>query len=198
MIHTHRIAGLILAGGASERLGGRDKGLVTLGGKPLVAWVVAALRPQVDSMLIAANRHRDTYVRYAPTIGDDRVGFRGPLAGIAAGLGAIDADWMLTVPVDCVEPPADLARRLLGVAEARTATAIVAHDGECRQPLFALYTASLASAAAGAAETDTSVWRWQNEIGALEVNCPAWHDQFTNLNTIEDFVEYERGLSVRS
>ncbi|MGA9422586.1 MAG: molybdenum cofactor guanylyltransferase MobA [Rhodanobacteraceae bacterium] len=198
MEHTHHIAGLILAGGAGKRLGGRDKGLATVGGKPLIAWLVAAVRAQVDSVLIVANRHRDTYAQYAPAIGDELTGFRGPLAGIAAGLGAIDADWMLTVPVDCVEPPPDLARRLLDAAAAHATIAAVAHDGERRQPLFALYAAELVRSAACAATTDASVWHWQNEMGAVEVDCPTWQGKFSNLNTADEFAAFERELDGRS
>lgn len=191
------VTGAILAGGAGVRMEGRDKGLEPLAGRPLIGWVVDALRPQVDELLIVANRHLGDYARYAPAISDGAEGFRGPLAGLAAGLDAIRHDWMLSVPVDCARPPADLAARLLAAA-AGGAPALVVHDGERRQPLFALYARRLAGSARRAGTDDMPVWRWQDAIGAQEVDCSALRSAFANLNTPEDFVEFERHLDVRS
>ena len=90
----------ILAGGAASRLGGRDKGLETIRGRPLIEWVldycaehvVRAVAskdsPRDVELLIIANRHLDDYARYAPVCSDLAPGFRGPLAGVASALGA--------------------------------------------------------------------------------------------------------------
>ena len=78
----------ILAGGAASRLGGSDKGLVDLCGRPLVAWTIDALQlAPGQACLIVANRNIAAYKRFAPTISDaHKETFAGPLAGVAAAL----------------------------------------------------------------------------------------------------------------
>jgi molybdopterin-guanine dinucleotide biosynthesis protein A len=186
---TLPITAAILAGGAGTRLGGRDKGLEPLGGKPLVEHVIAALR-DVDALLIVANRNRDAYARHARTIADATTERHGPLAGIAVACAACETPWLLTVPVDCPEPPADLAERLLRAGLAGTAAAIVAHDGATRQPLFALYRRELADCAAQAASMGQGVWAWQDAIGACELDFSDRQQQFHNLNTPDDFAAH--------
>ncbi|HEY6942496.1 molybdenum cofactor guanylyltransferase MobA [Dokdonella sp.] len=183
------ITAAILAGGAGTRLGGRDKGLEPLAGVPLVAHVVAAVRG-VDALLIVANRNHDAYSRYARTIADATVERRGPLAGIAAACAACDTPWLLTLPVDCPDPPADLADRLLHEALTHLAAAVVVHDGASRQPLFALYRRELAASAAAAASAQQGVWAWQDAIGARELDFADRGQQFLNLNTPQDFVDH--------
>src|SRR5436309_2411170 len=102
----------ILAGGAGSRLGGRDKGLEILASKPLIEHVLAALEGQAGNVLICANRNVERYAKYAVTLPHSTDEFRGPLAGISAALRACDAEWLLTVPVDCPAPPHDLSARL--------------------------------------------------------------------------------------
>ena len=99
-------------------MGGQDKGLSPLAGWPLIAWVIAALQPQVGPILISANRNQAAYAGFGhPVIGDDALGdglagFQGPLAGIAAALSMAETPWLLTLPCDAPLPPADLVARL--------------------------------------------------------------------------------------
>jgi len=181
------ITAAILAGGAGTRLGGRDKGLEALAGKPVVAHVAEALRGQAGRLLICANRNRERYVEFAPVCADVTVGFHGPLAGIAAALAACTTQWLLTVPVDCPHPPNDLGERLW--AGAGVARASVAR-GARREPLFALYRRELAAAAAIALGRDEPVWRWQQQIGVIEVDFA--DETFVNLNTSDDFRRWEQ------
>lgn len=219
----------ILAGGAATRLGGRDKGLEPLLGRPLVAWsldAAAAMAP--ESVLIVANRHPDEYARYGRTIHDavpgsgDSViparagihpgppstaqwlpasarttargaahhGYSGPLAGVATALAACTTPWLLTLPVDCPDPPRDLAARLLAFATNAACEAVVAHDGARRQPLFALYRRELAESATAAATRGLGPSGWQDAIAARELDFADRRAQFRNLNTSEDFVAY--------
>lgn len=192
----------VLAGGAATRLDGRDKGLMPLDGRPLVEWVLAAPGLRVASgdsappLLIVANRHLDVYARYAVTIHDALPGHRGPLAGIAAALAACRTGWLLSVPVDCPLPPADLAARLLaGPLADASGIAWVAHDGERRQPLFALYARSLAASAAAAAAEESGVYAWQDAVGAVEVDFADRRVHFENLNTPSDFAAFRERLA---
>ena len=113
-----QLTGLILAGGQARRMGGQDKGLIPLAGRPLIAWVIAALAPQVGRILISANRNQAAYAAFGhPVIGDEAggtelTGFQGPLAGIAAAMTRMETPWLLTLPCDAPLAPTDLASRL--------------------------------------------------------------------------------------
>ncbi len=183
------VTAAILAGGAGRRLGGRDKGLELLAGRPLIAYVFESIRAQVSRVMILANRHAEVYAAYAPVVADDVPGFRGPLAGIATALARCDTSWLLTASVDVPRPPRDLAERLLGAVGERDVA--VAHDGERRQPLFALYARRRAASAHEALERDLAVWRWQDECGAVDVDFSKQHDAFHNLNTPDEFRDWE-------
>ncbi len=185
-------AAAILAGGEGRRVGGSDKGLLMLHGKPLIERVADALRVQVGAILICANRHADEYARFGQVISDAMPGFHGPLAGIASALAATPSAWLLTVPVDAPDPPRELAQRLHAAAIAADAKAAVAHDGAHRQPLFALYRRDLAPSAAAALADDLPVYRWQDTIGAVEVDFSAQAPAFANLNTLDDIRDWER------
>jgi molybdenum cofactor guanylyltransferase len=107
------ITGVILAGGRGSRLGGVDKGLVPLHGRPLIEHVIDALRPQVGALLISANRNRDIYASYGyPVIADVMGDYDGPLAGMLSAMRAAGTAYILTTPCDAPSIPADLARRL--------------------------------------------------------------------------------------
>ena len=179
------ITAAILAGGAATRLGGRDKGLEPLCDKALIVHVLDALREQADIIVICANRNMDCYAAFAPVCADATAGFHGPLAGIATALQACGTDWLLTVPVDCPRPPGDLVARLRAHADPAPACVV---RGE---PLFALYRRELAAAAAAALARDEPVWRWQQQIGAVEVDFSDAGEGFVNLNTPEDFQRWE-------
>jgi len=195
----------ILAGGAASRLGGRDKGLELLGGKPMIEWMidycakhVAGDRAAGDvELLIIANRHLNDYAKYARVRTDAESGFHGPVAGIASALEAASAPFVLTLPVDCPSPPENLASRLFAALSDTDAKSAVAHDGERRQPLFALYPRELAGSAAEAAKAGQGAWEWQDAIGAIEVDFADRRQQFHNLNTPEDFAAYADALRSR-
>ena len=179
----------ILAGGAASRLGGLDKGLVRLLERPIIAWALEALALQPgQSRLIVANRSLDEYARFAPTISDKcPEDFAGPLAGVAAALGACATPWLYTVPVDCVRPCQDILNALWAALMTRDADAVVAHDGTRRQPLFALYRSTLAASAEEALAAGAGVMRWQDSLNTVEVDLSALPDDaWLNVNTPED------------
>jgi molybdenum cofactor guanylyltransferase len=182
-----QITAAILAGGEGKRLGGRDKGLEPLTGKPLIARVTEALQLQAGNLLICINRNNAQYATFGVICTDGASPFRGPLAGIASAAAASTAPWLLTVPVDCPSPPRDLARRLCETG-ARVA---VAHDGQRRQPLFALYARDALSGADSALGRDLPVWRWQDELGAVEVDFSDTPQSFINLNSADEFRRWE-------
>jgi len=102
-------------------MGGVDKGLQLLDGRPLVSHVMARLAPQAGKLLISANRNLDAYAAFGHPVLTDPPGleFAGPLAGMLAGLNALPHDaWLLTAPCDSPHLPLDLAAQLLAQAEA--------------------------------------------------------------------------------
>ena len=139
-LEPSQITGLLLAGGRGARMGGADKGLLEVRGRPLAEHVLQRLRPQVGALLVSANRNPVEYARLGATVlaDDDPTAFAGPLAGIAAGLRACATPWLLSVPCDAPFLPADLARRLAAAALAQAQPAAVAHAAGRRQPVFAL------------------------------------------------------------
>lgn len=182
------VTAAILAGGQGRRVGGRDKGLLHLAGLPLIAHAIAALRAQVGTIVVCANRNANEYAQFAPVIADTTPGFHGPLAGITSALAQCQTPWLLTFPVDCPQPPADLARRL-HAANVRVAAA---HDGGGRQPLFALYRRDDVIAAATEPDLANGVWQWQDKLGAVEIDFSDAAGAFHNLNTDSDFRFWER------
>ena len=131
--------GHILAGGRATRMQGEDKGLLELNDRPLVAYVIERLRPQVSNICISANRHLSQYQHYGlPVITDSLAGFLGPLAGIHTALLACEKEWLLTVPVDCPFLPEDLLHRLSKAVTTAQRPLAVVHDGTGLQPAFCL------------------------------------------------------------
>jgi len=104
---------IILAGGEGKRAGGLDKGLINYQGKPLVEHVIAAIKNQVDDIVISANRNVTTYQQYAAkVISDTAEHYQGPLAGIAACLKHCKHEQVLVIACDIPALPSDLVERL--------------------------------------------------------------------------------------
>jgi len=130
--------GLIIAGGAGRRVGGRDKGLLTWRGEALAAHVAQRLRPQVGRLLISCNRNAQFYATLGNAIVvDERRDFPGPLAGLEAAAAHITSEFLVIAPCDTPLLPPDLAERLLLALEAGTHDISYAHDGERGQYLCA-------------------------------------------------------------
>lgn len=201
---AERILGAVLAGGAGSRIGGADKGLLELQGRRLVDRALDALRHQCDSLLVIANRNVDRYAALAPTIHDAGQGYSGPLAGLVAAFGFLAANrhmgccWFATVPVDCPDPPDDLVARLrAAIDDAVQPGCAYACTPDGPQPLFALYRIrggieGWLAASQDALERHGSVVRWHAELAAIAVRFDADAAAFHNLNTPDDFAEYER------
>lgn len=144
---TLPLTGMILAGGKARRMGGEDKGLVSYQGRPLIAHVLERLEPQVDAVLINANRSHDRYAQFGHlVIADAEEGFLGPLAGILAGLRAAQTELLLCVPCDSPQISPDLATKLVSpFAQSTTRIAVASCDGRL-QPVFAMLHAGLSEA----------------------------------------------------
>lgn len=138
-LSTDDITGLILCGGRGSRMGGVDKGLQLLDGRRLVERVIERLAPQVDTLVVNANRNLDAYAGLGyPVVADRIEGFAGPLAGIHAGLTACATPLLATAPCDAPFLPADLVARLRAALESQPSHIAVARTVDGLQPTFAL------------------------------------------------------------
>lgn len=182
------LIGTILAGGQARRMGGIDKGLVDVAGRPMIAWIIERLEPQVDSIIINANRNHEAYASYGyPVVADGFGEYEGPLAGFAAAMEQAGAGAIVTVPCDSPSPPPDLARRLLAALQADDAELAVAHDGERLQPVYALLPVNLlASLRAFLAAGDRKLDLWYARHRMATANFSDHRDAFLNLNCPED------------
>jgi molybdopterin-guanine dinucleotide biosynthesis protein A len=151
MINRIEITGLILAGGRGTRMGGTDKGLQLHLGVPLAQHALQRLKPQVAALMLNANRNLPTYQAMGvPVWQDETPDYPGPLAGMLAGLTHCPTPYLVTVPCDSPNFPADLVARLAqGFAgtQADLATAYTREAGELRaQPVFCLMKVALRDA----------------------------------------------------
>jgi molybdenum cofactor guanylyltransferase len=111
---SNNITAIILAGGAGRRVENRDKGLITWQGKPFIAHVSDAIRPQVDEILISCNRNFSRYESFCSrTVADTRQDFQGPLAGLEAAIPFIKTDLLVVVSCDMPHLPPNLVKKLI-------------------------------------------------------------------------------------
>ena len=190
------ISSIILSGGRATRMGGIDKGLVSLQQKPLIQHVIERLKPQVDEILINANREITQYQAFGyPVFQDSDQNFTGPLAGFSLGLKHAKHDYLLTVPCDSPLLPHDLAQRLLNALITQQADIAVASSDGNAHPVFCLCKKSvLPSLAAYLATGERRVSSWQKSLAYTEVDFSDCSDAFVNLNTIEDLEALELKL----
>ena len=181
------VTGLIIAGGLARRMGGVDKGLQLLQGRPLLAHVIERFAPQVDGLLINANHQADAYAVFGyPLIADELAGYAGPLAGLHAGLARCPTPLLATVPCDTPFLPLDLVARLNAALTASQAVLAVATTAGwtqhtcmlCRREVLPGLHAFLASG-------ERKIGRWYETLDVVEV---PFDDEaaFANINTLEE------------
>jgi len=180
------VSGIILAGGQGRRMGGVDKGLQPLRGKPMVEWVLERLAPQVDEIVINANQNVAAYEKLGRrVVRDDIGGFAGPLAGLHAGMKAASHPLVVTVPCDSPFLPADLVSRLQN--SLGTNQLAVAKTGAQAHPVFALVRKDVlqnleAFLSGGGRKIDA----WYASLEHVEVLFDDEADAFRNINTREE------------
>jgi molybdopterin-guanine dinucleotide biosynthesis protein A len=189
-----RVTGLILAGGQGRRMGGVDKGLQPLRGRPMVAWVLERLAPQVTEVIVNANQNQAEYARLGcRVVGDEIGGFAGPLAGLQAGLKANVHPFLVTVPCDSPFLPLDLVKRLHAALVANHADLAVAKTGNQPHPVFSLVRESLAGHLTKFLEGGgRKIDAWYAALKVVEVPFDDQPDAFSNINTPEDLADHER------
>ena len=193
MTEKPAVTGVVLAGGMGRRMGGVDKGLQALRGRPLAAWVVDRLRPQVDRLLINANQNIDRYAAFGCTVVPDEIpDFAGPLAGLHAALAAARTPLVATAPCDSPFLPDDLVSRLLAALTATRADLAVARTFDQPHPVFCLCRRDvLPHLTEFLANGGRKIDRWYATLKVVEVAFDDEADAFENINTREELGRFE-------
>ena len=184
------VTGIVLAGGQGRRMGGVDKGLQLLHGKPMVAQVLARLAPQVSEIVINANQNLEAYAGFGHRVVPDAIGgFAGPLAGLHAGLGAAKHALVLTVPCDSPFLPADLfsqagkgTRAKMNSRSRKRGTSRIRCFHWCGLQCLIIFRRFLS---AGGRKIDA----WYSTLKVIEVPFDDEADAFRNINTREELKE---------
>lgn len=187
------ISGVILAGGLGRRMGGTDKGLQELRGRPMVGWVAERLGAQVDELLVNANQNLDRYGELGFRVVPDQIpGFAGPLAGLHAALSAATHPLVVTAPCDSPFLPTDLVARLHGALAAADAELAVAKTFDQAQPVFCLCRRDVLPhltefLAGGGRKIDF----WYATLKIVEVSFDDEADAFENINTRDELARFD-------
>jgi molybdopterin-guanine dinucleotide biosynthesis protein A len=198
------ITGLLLAGGRALRMGGGDKCLRLLAGRPLLEHVTQRLRPQLRRLVLNANGDAARFAHYGlPVIADSPADFAGPLAGILAGLewarrAAPDGPLVLSAPTDAPFLPRDLASRLLAARQAEGADIAMAASAGRTHPVVGLWPVALATDLRHALVEEgvrkVDVWTARYRVAIVEFAFETV-DPFFNANRPEDLAAAEQLLA---
>ena len=204
-IKLGNIAGVILAGGRSSRMGGRDKALLPLAGRPLLAHVITRFAPQVAGLVLNANGTADQFAAFGlPVEPDLNSDYDGPLAGILAAMSWVRrtlpaATHLATATCDSPLIPTDLVARLAASVADKPWRIAQAGCGSDLHPVFGLFSLALADDLAAALDSGVrKVTEWTSRHPAGIVDFPFIEagdelvDPFFNINTPEDLAAAER------
>ena len=186
------ISAVILAGGQAKRMGGVDKGLQTLHGKPLFQFIYDRLHSQVEHISVNANRNQAIYATAGlPVFGDNIEGFQGPLSGILTALERSETDFVLFVPCDSPFFPDNLLEKLKSAVDFHGVSIAYVHDGEREHPTFCLMARSLKEKlAAYLAAGDRRMLQFMRQNGAVSVDFSENKAAFTNINSLDELQQF--------
>lgn len=201
---SERIAGVLLAGGLSRRMGGGDKSLRMLGGRTILDRIVAAARPQVGPLVLNANGDPARFAPYGLPVAADVVdGYAGPLAGVLTGLewaraNAPGCPWVASFATDAPFIPGDLVARLVAAVEREGADLACARSDGQEHPVFGLWPVRLADDLRRAmVEEDmrkVDAWTGRYRLAIADFATDPV-DPFFNTNRPGDLEEAERILA---
>jgi molybdopterin-guanine dinucleotide biosynthesis protein A len=202
----HAVFGVLLAGGLGRRMGGGDKFLRRVNGKPLLTHVIERVSPQVAGLVISANGDPSRFGQFAslPVAADVIEGFAGPLAGILTGLEWVRAHvpgcaWVASFATDTPFLPRDLVVRLMAQVRREKAEIGCAASGGRTHPVFGLWSVALAPSLREALTAEgmrkVDIWTGRYRVATVDFqNEPC--DPFFNINRPEDLQEAERLIAL--
>lgn len=176
-------------------MGGADKGLALLAGRPLIAWALERIAPQVDELFISANRNLDQYRQFGqPVLPDSSPDFRGPLAGLLRVMAEATHPLVLCAPCDTPFLPSDLAIRLASALEESGADiAIPVCRGQVHRAVCLCRRSLLPGLAQFIDQGGRRVGEWQSGLRRIEVLFEDEH-AFLNFNTSEELAAGEKQI----
>lgn len=195
------IVGVVLAGGRSQRMVGREKALANLAGRPMLAHILARFAPQVSRLAINANGDPARFAAFGlPVIADRMPDYPGPLAGVLAGLrwaSGSAATHVATVSSDAPFIPLDLVVRLARASVEAGGGAVARSAGRVH-PVVALWPVGIADRLEQVLATgERRVHRWVETEGMTTVDFTPFEidgrmvDPFLNVNTPGELAEAE-------
>ena len=188
-----KITCILLAGGQGRRMGGVDKGLQLLRGKPMAQHVIERFAPQVEELLINANQNIVQYQELGYRVIPDAIGgFVGPLAGLHRGLSEATHPLVVTSPCDSPFLPLDLVAQLKAALDANNAELAVAKTGDQPHPVFSLCRTSVIPSLTAFLESGgRKIDLWYSQLKVVEVQF-AEEAAFRNINTREELSQNEQ------
>lgn len=196
------VTGVLLAGGLGRRMGGGDKPLKTLAGRPILDLVIERARSQVNHLVLNVNSETAQFEGYGLPMEPDVIeGYAGPLAGILTGLEWTgrefpDVDWMVSFPTDAPFFPLEMVECLMGVVEKHNADMACAMSNGRTHPVFALWPVRLVNELRAAMVNDDmrKIDRWTAQYDIQHVDFAIEEngiDPFFNINRPEDLAAAE-------
>ena len=175
-------------------MGGVDKGLQPLRGKPMVVWVLERFTPQINEVLINANQNIEQYQALGHVVIPDEIGgFAGPLAGLHRGLSAATHELVATVPCDSPFLPLDLIERLHTALHEQKADLAVARTGDQPHPVFCLTRKAVLPSLTQFLESGgRKIDAWYAALNVIEVRFDDEADAFSNINTVAELNTFDK------
>ena len=194
------VGAVVLAGGLARRMGGLDKGLVCLGGKPMATYALQTLLPLVAQCVINANRNAEAYAALAPdgvgVIADSRDGHLGPLAGLSSAIAHLQTDYVFMCPCDSPFLQAQLVRDLVQQCQQHDADIAAAHDGERLQPVFCVVHRRISQSLDAFLDIgERKIDRWFAEHRLVEVAASQFAESFRNINDESELAIAEQDIN---
>ena len=191
---------VLLAGGSARRMGGGDKPLIAVQGRPILDWIIARVQPQVTAIAISANGDSSRFAGYSFDIVPDHSPELGPMAGILAGMVWAErlqpkATHLLTVSGDTPFLPSDLVERLAAALPDQAISMATAKSGGRLHPALSLWPIAARSKIQTLLDEGRGkrVMEWTDQLNAVPVEWPVEpYDPFFNVNTPDDLSEAEK------
>ena len=201
-ISSDKVIGVLLAGGLARRMGGGDKCLRSLAGRPLLDHLIDAVKPQVDLMILNANGEAARFASYGLSVVADVIeGYAGPLAGVLTGLewtaeNVPDATWVASLATDAPFLPGDLVARMKSAIKIEGADMACAASGGRVHPVFGLWPIGLRGDLRAAMIEENirkiDLWTARYNLVVVEFEEEQGRDPFFNVNQPENLVEAGR------
>tara|TARA_B100000614_G_scaffold221569_1_gene208807 strand:- start:475 stop:1080 length:606 start_codon:yes stop_codon:yes gene_type:complete len=196
-LDQHNLSTLILAGGKGSRMKGVDKGLINIGGKYIIEYLVSISSMYSSGVFVNANRNHEEYKKLnCKIIKDILEGYQGPLSGIYSGLLQIKTNYMITLPCDGPFLSDEYFKRML--EKPLNDKIRCAFSNNRLQPVYALIPKKCVNTLklfleGGGRKID----KWYKQYGYEVIDFSDMEEMFINVNTEEELLQYKNEIKKR-